>query len=115
MGLNIVLNRKISLVLLSFHNFTADQILHLGSGASFCYRGPCKYFSPVHIFQHLAYSHPPLKNSGSAPDVVDEHENSPLRVENGKRQTANGRREKWRENRDHVVILPFTLGFCTLS
>ena len=32
--------------------------------------------------------------------VVDEHENSPLRVE-------NGRPKKWRENHDHVVIFAF--------
>ena len=31
----------------------------------------------------------------------------PSHVENGKRQPEDGKREKWRENCDHVLILPF--------
>ena len=38
--------------------------------------------------------------------VVDERENKKQAF-----HVANGKREKWRENRDHVVILPFAMDF----
>ena len=41
-----------------------------------------------------------VKNFKKITRVVDKRENSPLRVENGKR-------EKWRETHDRVVFFPF--------
>ena len=52
-----------------------------------------------------------LKKLAINTHVVDERENSSLRVENGK--GANGRREKWPENHNHVVI--FAVHVCRKS